>query len=402
MKRAVIVVIDSCGAGAMPDAKEYNDLDSCNTLGNVAKANNGLSLPTFEKMGLGNIIDVMGVAKTDAPIASHGIMSELSKGKDTTTGHWEIAGLVLDEAFKTYPDGFPDELTEKFIKETGCNGILANVPASGTAVIDDFGDEHVKTKFPIIYTSADSVYQIACHVDVIPLETLYKWCEIARKLLDEKDYSVSRVIARPFKGVSGNYTRVSADRRDYSVPPFVPTVLNNVEDAGGQVIGIGKIEDIYVKEGVTHAVHTGTNKQGLDLTLQALNGTLNLDEIAIKKVSANVDKQIIFTNLVDTDMLFGHRNDAKGYGDALVEIDAFMPEILKNISEDDILIITADHGCDPTVPGSDHTREMVPVIVYSPKITPKDLGQRQTFADIAKTVAIWLDVPYDGVGTSLI
>lgn len=402
MKRAVIVVIDSCGAGAMPDAKEYNDLESCNTLGNVAKANNGLNLPTFEKMGLGNIIDVMGVAKTDAPIASHGIMLELSKGKDTTTGHWEIAGLVLDEAFKTYPNGFPDELTEKFIKETGCNGILANVPASGTAVIDDFGDEHVKTKFPIIYTSADSVYQIACHVDVIPLETLYKWCEIARKLLDEKDYSVSRVIARPFKGVSGNYTRVSADRRDYSVPPFVPTVLNNVEDAGGQVIGIGKIEDIYVKEGVTHAIHTGTNKQGLDLTLQALNGTLNLDEIAIKKVSANVDKQIIFTNLVDTDMLFGHRNDAKGYGDALVEIDAFMPEILKNISEDDILIITADHGCDPTVPGSDHTREMVPVIVYSPKITPKDLGKRQTFADIAKTVAIWLDVPYDGVGTSLI
>lgn len=402
MKRAVIVVIDSCGAGAMPDAKEYNDLDSCNTLGNVAKANNGLKLPTFEKMGLGNIIDVMGVAKTDAPIASHGIMSELSKGKDTTTGHWEIAGLVLEEAFKTYPQGFPAELIEKFIQETGCNGILANIPASGTAVIADFGDEHVKTKFPIIYTSADSVYQIACHVDVIPLETLYKWCEIARKLLDEKDYNVSRVIARPFKGVSGNYTRVSADRRDYSVPPFVPTVLNNVEDAGGQVIGIGKIEDIYVKEGITHAVHTGTNKQGLDLTLQALNGTLNLDEIAIKKVSANVDKQIIFTNLVDTDMLFGHRNDAKGYGDALVEIDAFMPEILKNISEDDILIITADHGCDPTVPGSDHTREMVPVIVYSPKITPKDLGKRQTFADIAKTVAIWLDVPYDGVGTSLI
>lgn len=401
MKRAVVIVVDSLGVGAMSDVAEYGDLETCNTLCNVAKANNGLNVPNLEKMGLGNIADVEGVAKVEKTTASYGKMLEVSKGKDTTTGHWEIAGLILDEPFRTYPEGFPEELIDKFIKETGCGGILANKPASGTAVISDFGDEHAKTKYPIVYTSADSVFQIACHVDVIPLETLYKWCEIARRLLDEKNYNVSRVIARPFNGESGNFKRLSVDRRDYSVPPFKPTVLNSIEDNGGYIVGIGKIEDIYVKSGVTHAIHTGSNKEGIELTIQAIKQTLNLKEIEIKNVVDKVEKQLIFTNLVDTDMLFGHRNDAKGYAAAIEEIDRYLPEIIENLTDDDILIITADHGCDPTVPGTDHTREMVPVLVYGKAIDSQNLGTRKTFADVAVTIAEWLDVPYECIGSSL-
>jgi len=405
MKRAVVIVVDSMGIGAMQDAPKYGDLMECNTLVNVAKFNNGLKLPNFEKLGLGNIDNIEGVKPNISPIASFGKMLEVSEGKDTTTGHWEIAGLILEEPFRTYPNGFPQSLIDEFIQKTNCGGVLGNIPASGTAILDNLGDEHVKRGFPIVYTSADSVFQIACHVDVIPLETLHKWCEIAREMLDShsKEHNVCRVIARPFEGTSKNYKRISAGRRDYSVPPNKPTVLNNIVDAGGSVVGIGKIEDIFVKAGVTKAIHTGTNKEGLELTLKALENKLEgEDHLITYKDIKNPDISLIFTNVVDTDMLFGHRNDALGYGKAIEEIDLYLEKILPLITKDDLLIITADHGCDPTVPGTDHTREMIPVLVYNPELKGKDLGIRPTFADIAKTIADWLNVSYDGPGSSLI
>lgn len=393
MKRAIILVIDSMGCGAMPDCAEYNDIPECNTLCNVAKANCGLNLPTMQKMGIGNIGNVEGVAPETDTIAQYGIMQEVSKGKDTTTGHWEIAGLVLDEPFRVYPDGFPSDVVEKFIEQTNCGGILGNYPASGTKIIEDLNDEHQKTKFPIVYTSADSVFQIAVDVDVIPLEELYKMCEIARKIL-VGEHNVSRVIARPYQIVDGKPTRISKDRRDYSVEPPKLTVLNEILAKGGRVVGIGKIEDIYVKSGVSHAIHTGTNKEGLELTLQAVEGSLDLDKIQISSLPPQPNFELIFTNLVDTDMLFGHRNDAKGYGNAIEEIDAFLPKIMNKMTEEDILFITADHGCDPTVPGTDHTREMVPLLVYSKsqefQNKPKNLGTIQSFAYVADEVRKWL------------
>lgn len=391
MKRAIIMVIDSMGIGAMPDCEEFGDIKECNTLKNVCAFNKGLDVPSLELLGLGNIQDFEGINKTAAPIGQYGTLQEKSKGKDTTTGHWEIAGLISEKPFATFPQGFPKELVDKFIEETGCKGILANIPASGTAIIEQLNDEHHKTGFPIVYTSADSVFQIALDTDMIPLETLYKWCEIARKILDEGKYNVARVIARPYKIIDGKPTRISKDRRDYSMAPFGKTVLDKVKDAGAKVIGIGKIEDIFEKAGITHAIHTGSNKEGLELTIKAIDGSLDLDKI--KYPTTNItdnDREIIFTNLVDTDMLFGHRNNAEGYGKAIEEIDEYLEKILPLIGEDDLLIITADHGCDPTVPGTDHTREQVPVLYYSRGIEPKDLGVTKGFDSIAKRVSDWL------------
>lgn len=391
MKRAIIMVIDSMGIGAMPDCEEFGDIKECNTLRNVCAFNKGLDVPSLELLGLGNIQDFEGINKTATPIGQYGTLQEKSKGKDTTTGHWEIAGLISEKPFATFPQGFPKELVDKFIEETGCKGILANIPASGTAIIEQLNDEHHKTGFPIVYTSADSVFQIALDTDMIPLETLYKWCEIARKILDEGKYNVARVIARPYKIIDGKPTRISKDRRDYSMAPFGKTVLDKVKDAGAKVIGIGKIEDIFEKAGITHAIHTGSNKEGLELTIKAIDGSLDLDKI--KYPTTNItdnDREIIFTNLVDTDMLFGHRNNAEGYGKAIEEIDEYLEKILPLIGEDDLLIITADHGCDPTVPGTDHTREQVPVLYYSRGIQPKDLGVTKGFDSIAKRVSDWL------------
>ena len=391
MKRAIIMVIDSMGIGAMPDCEEFGDIKECNTLRNVCAFNKGLDVPSLELLGLGNIQDFEGINKTATPIGQYGTLQEKSKGKDTTTGHWEIAGLISEKPFATFPQGFPKELVDKFIEETGCKGILANIPASGTAIIEQLNDEHHKTGFPIVYTSADSVFQIALDTDMIPLETLYKWCEIARKILDEGKYNVARVIARPYKIIDGKPTRISKDRRDYSMAPFGKTVLDKVKDAGAKVIGIGKIEDIFEKAGITHAIHTGSNKEGLELTIKAIDGSLDLDKI--KYPTTNItdnDREIIFTNLVDTDMLFGHRNNAEGYGKAIEEIDEYLEKILPLICEDDLLIITADHGCDPTVPGTDHTREQVPVLYYSRGIEPKDLGVTKGFDSIAKRVSDWL------------
>ncbi|MCQ2739650.1 MAG: phosphopentomutase [bacterium] len=386
-KRAIIIVIDSMGIGALSDCAEFGDIPECNTLKNVCNFNNGLNVPNLEKMGLGNIQDFKGINRTSSPIAQYGTLQEKSKGKDTTTGHWEIAGLISEKPFATFPNGFPKELIDKFIRETGCNGILANCPASGTAIIEKLNEEHHLTKFPIVYTSADSVFQIAVDTDIIPIETLYEWCIKARKILDEGNYNVARVIARPYKIIDGKPTRISKDRRDYSMAPPSDTILDKVKKAGAKVIGIGKIEDIFSKAGITHAIHTGSNKEGLELTVKALKGELALSEIKYNDTEIKDEsREIIFTNLVDTDMLFGHRNDAKGYGKAIEEIDKYLTEILPLIGEDDLLVITADHGCDPTVPGTDHTREYVPVLYYSKGIIPTDLGLEKGFDSIANRV----------------
>ena len=391
MTRAIIMVIDSMGIGAMPDCKEFNDVPECNTLKHVCAFNKGLNVPNLEKMGLGNLQDFEGIKKVENPIATYATLVEKSKGKDTTTGHWEIAGIVLDRAFSTFPNGFPQELIDKFIKETNCGGILANCPASGTAIIEKLNDEHHATKFPIIYTSADSVFQIAVDTDLIPLETLYEWCEIARKILTEDDYYVSRVIARPYKVIDGKPTRISKDRRDYSIEPIAPTLLNEVKEENGKVIGIGKIEDIFSKSGITHAIHTGSNKEGLELTLKAIKEELPLEEIAYEKGLEYSDKEIIFTNLVDTDMLFGHRNDPAGYGKAIEEIDEYLTPILEALKEDDMLIITADHGCDPCVEGTDHTREKVPCLIYSKSLPSNgNLGEVNGFDIISTYIREWI------------
>ena len=393
MRRAIIIVIDALGVGALPDAADYGDLPECNTLGNVAKASQGLRLPNLGALGLGNITDIQGVPPVDQPRASYGRMMEVSKGKDTTTGHWEIAGLVLDQPFQVYPQGFPAELLDRFVAETGCGGILGNCPASGTEIIDRHDAEHVASGFPIVYTSADSVFQIACNVDVVPLSKLYEWCEIARRLLTD-EYNVSRVIARPYRRTVAGLKRLNGDRRDLAVIPPGPTILNRIADVGGRVLGIGKIVDIFVGSGITHAVHTSGNTEGLELTILALKGELDVGSLRQSDVTSDgADTEFIFTNLVDTDALYGHRNDPVGYGKALEEIDLAIPRIIESLSNDDLLIITGDHGCDPTVPGTDHTREYVPLIMFSPAILPGPLGTLPSFAWIASTAADWLALP---------
>ena len=390
MSRAIVMVIDSCGIGAMPDCRDFNDIPECNTLRNVCSFNHGLKVPNMEKLGLGNVQDFEGIAKNPDAVGQYGTMQEKSKGKDTTTGHWELAGLVSERPFATFPEGFPQELIEKFIEETGCGGILANCPASGTAIIEQLNDEHHQTKFPIVYTSADSVFQIALDTDLIPLETLYDWCLTARRILDEGNYNVSRVIARPYKIIDGKPTRISKDRRDYSMVPS-RTLLNDIKDVGMKVVAIGKIEDIFSKSGITHAIHTGSNKEGLELTLKAIKEELPLDAIAYPDFKAGENNNyLIFTNLVDTDMLYGHRNNAKGYGEAIEEIDRYLTDIIGQLKEDDLLIITADHGCDPTVTGTDHTREYVPLLVFGQKISPKDLGLINGFDYVAKLIKDWI------------
>ena len=376
MKRAAIIVIDSMGIGAIEDAAQYGDDLSCNTLCNLAKATGGLNVPNLEKLGLGNIKDIEGVKKTDTPLAKYGIMKMKSKGKDTTTGHWEIAGLVLEHPFKTYRE-FPDEIIDEFIKQTGCKGILGNIPASGTKIIEQLHKEHEKTKFPIIYTSADSVFQIAVDIDIIPLETLYGWCKIARKILDDGKWGISRVIARPYQIIDGKPTRIGKFRHDYSVPPPEPTLLNNVVGCGKKVLSIGKIKDIFVNSGISEAIPTGSNKEGLEATLKSIKE---------KKWD------LIFTNLVDTDMLYGHRRDAFGYKGAIEQVDLYLGEILPSLDEDDLLIITADHGCDPTFRGTDHTREMVPVLVYNKNLKGENIGTLPSFTYVSDIVKNWLEI----------
>lgn len=384
MKRIIIVVLDSVGVGELPDAHLYGD-EGSNTLGNTAKAVGGLKMPLAQALGLGNIISIEGIPPTSAPQGAWGKMAEISVGKDTTTGHWELAGLTLTAPFPTYPNGFPPEVLGEFEQRIG-RKTIGNYPASGTAIIEVHGAEHLKTGFPIVYTSADSVFQIAAHEEVVPLATLYEWCAIAREIL-QGEHAVGRVIARPFVGEVGSFKR-TPNRRDYSLAPFQPTVLDALVSAGVPVYGVGKIHDIFAGQGVSASNPTKSNMAGVDGVLQLL-----------KEKQENC---LIFANLVDFDMLWGHRNDPVNYARGLEEFDERLPELLGALQEEDILIITADHGCDPTTPSTDHSREYVPLLVTGPQIKPRDLGIRNTFADVAKTVAHYFAVDYETVGVSFL
>lgn len=402
-RRAFVVVIDGCGIGAAPDAHEFGDQNTCNTLANTARETGGLKLPNMARMGLGNIAPIAGVDTVQQSIGMFGKLQECSNGKDTQTGHWEMMGVVNEIAFPYYPNGFPDDVIQRFVDETGCGGVLCNKPASGTTVLDELAEEHQRTGFPIVYTSGDSVFQIATHEKTTPLETLYKWCEIARKQLQGK-HRVGRVIARPFTGTRGNWKRMSGDRRDYAVPPPSATLLDGLTEQGIGVFGIGKIEDIFTGQGLTHAKHTGSNREGLELTLQSITNEIDYDKIRIAREKPE-HVQFIFTNLVDTDSLFGHRRNAKGYNAALTEIDEWLGKILTSMTEDDLLVISSDHGNDPTAPGTDHTREFVPLLAYSPGLTKgaeMNVGIRDGFTDIAASVADWLGSKWDGPGQSFV
>lgn len=399
-----MVVIDGCGIGAAPDADRFGDGPDCNSLANTARKAGGLKLPNLAKLGLGNIHPIDGVEPVEKAEGFYGKLKERSNGKDTQTGHWEMMGLISSTAFPLYPDGFPDEILDRFISETGCKGILCNKPYSGTEVLKELGEEHQKTGYPIVYTSGDSVFQIACHTDTVPLPTLYRWCEIARAIL-QGPHRVGRVIARPFAGEPGSYYRLG-DRRDYAVPPPAPTLLDAAVASGCGVFGIGKIEDIFARQGITHAKHTGVNKAGIDVTLSAIKGELDLAPLRIVE-GVSDDVRIIFTNLVDTDMVYGHRRNSEGYANALVEVDEGLGRLIGAMSGDDILIVSSDHGNDPTAPGTDHTRELVPILIYSPAFagcaaSPRDLGTREGFVDIAASIACWLGLDWKGPGVSFI
>lgn len=380
--RIVIFIMDSVGIGALPDSEKFGDV-GVNTLGNISKEMGGIKLPNLVKLGLGNIEGIEGVEKSDNPMGAYGRSKEISDGKDTTTGHWEIAGLNISEPFKTYPKGFPDHIINEFKERTG-RDILGNKPASGTVIIEELGEEHLKTGSPIVYTSADSVFQIAAHEEIIPLDELYRMCEIAREMLTGED-QVARVIARPFIGELGSFQRTS-NRRDYSLDPFGKTVLDNAVEKGYEVMAVGKIVDIFNGKGITKSVHTKNNMDGVDKTIDFLKSN---------------EKGIIFTNLVDFDSKYGHRRNAQGYKEALEELDTRIPELIDNLKEDDILIISADHGNDPTYKGTDHTREYVPILVYGSEIkSGVNIGTRETFSDIAATVADLLNIEKTENGTS--
>ncbi|WP_315905879.1 phosphopentomutase [Priestia koreensis] len=384
-KRVFLVVMDSVGIGEAPDAAQYDDKGS-DTLGHIAEHRGGLKMPNMAKLGLSNIREIKGIEKADKPLAFYTKMQEASTGKDTMTGHWEIMGLHIDKPFRVFPDGFPDELLQDLEEKTG-RKIIGNKPASGTEILDELGKEHMETGALIVYTSADSVLQIAAHEEIVPIDELYKICKIARELTLDEKYMVGRVIARPFLGEPGKFTRTS-NRHDYALKPFGRTVMNELKDEKYDVIAIGKISDIYDGEGVTQSLRTKSNMDGMD----KLVDTLSMDFTGLS-----------FLNLVDFDALFGHRRDPQGYGDALEEFDARLPEVFEKLTEDDLLIITADHGNDPVHHGTDHTREYVPLVVYSKKFTEgKEIPLRQTFADIGATVAENFNVKLPEHGTSFL
>jgi phosphopentomutase len=371
--RAIVVVLDSVGVGALADAEDYGDQGS-NTLGNTARVAGGLSMPNLGAMGLGNITDVRGVAPVSAPSCSWGRCAEQSAGKDTTTGHWEMMGMVLTRPFPTYPDGFPAAVMDAFTRVTGL-GWLGNYPASGTAIIQELGAAHVASGKPIVYTSADSVFQIAAHEDVIPVDELYRICRLTRDEVVIGEHAVGRVIARPFIGpnAEGEFTRTHR-RRDFAVEPFEPTVLDTLLTAGVKTHGIGKIGEIFAWRGVCESPHSQNNMHGFD----------NL----VARVKDASDSGFVFANLVDFDMVWGHRNDVEGYARGLEAVDARVPELMGAMIDGDLLIVTADHGCDPTTPSTDHSREYTPLIACVKGVERGlALGTRRTFADIGATVA---------------
>ena len=381
MKRIFLIVLDSCGCGAMPDSPAFGDVD-VHTLRSCAKSPK-LHIPNLLKAGLGNIEGLSFLGATDAPIGAYCRLAEKSMGKDTTIGHWEISGLISPQPLPTYPEGFPDELLNPFREATG-RGILANAPWSGTEVIDAFGQQHQKTGDLIVYTSADSVFQIAAHEELVPPEQLYEYCRIARKLLTGK-HGVGRVIARPFIGEPGSYKR-TANRHDFSLEPPGKTLLDALEEKGLASIGVGKIYDIFAGRGVTEHVYNKSNADGMNHTTNYAKQDFN---------------GLCFVNLVDFDMQFGHRRDIDGYAAALSEFDAWLGEFMKELQPDDVVMITADHGCDPGYTATtDHTREYVPLLVLGEKVKPANLGTRDSFADIAATIAQMLQVDYETPGQS--
>ncbi|MDE5994131.1 MAG: phosphopentomutase [Oscillospiraceae bacterium] len=379
-RRVFLIVLDSCGIGKMPDAHAFGD-KNCNTLKRISKSKQ-FSCNNTAKMGLGNIDGCDYLPKTDNPTAAVGRLTEMSRGKDTTIGHWEIAGVISSKPMPTYPNGFPDEIIEEFSKQTG-RGVLCNKPYSGTEVIKDYGDEHIKTGDLIVYTSADSVFQIAAHEETVPVDKLYEYCRIARKILCG-EHAVGRVIARPFNTVNGEFKRTS-NRHDFSLEPPEETMLDAISQSGKTVYAVGKIYDIFAGCGITEHIFTHSNAEGMQKALEALKKDF---------------EGLCFVNLVDFDMLYGHRQDIDGYANAFAEFDTWIPSFIQNMKQDDILIITADHGCDPGDESTDHSREYVPLIIYGENIKPINLGTMLTFADISATVTDYLEVPFNTVGKS--
>ena len=380
-RRAAILVLDGVGIGAAPDALEYGDGGS-NTLGNLATAVGGLDLPNLEKAGLGRIAQLAGVRHVPVPTAAHGLLEPKSAGKDSTTGHWELAGVRLAHAFPTYPNGFPAEVVAEFATRTG-RPVIGNVAGSGTALIDRYGAEHARIGAWIVYTSADSVFQIAAHERIVPIEELYAACQTARELLVAPN-NVSRVIARPFAGTEGAYKR-TGNRRDFSVAPPEATLIDAILAAGIDRTGVGKVDDLFAGRGISGG-HTAGNAEGVERLMAWLKG----------------GSGFLFGNLVDFDQLYGHRNDIPGFYKALRDFDAALPAITAALREDDLLFITADHGNDPTTPSTDHARENVPVLAFGPRVRPVAIGRRDTFADVGATVAEWLGLPFRGSGRSFL
>ena len=383
-KRIHLIVLDSVGIGEAPDAAVFHD-SGAHTIGHIAE-NMALRLPHLEGLGLGNIADIKGIEKAISSKAYWTKLAEKSAGKDTMTGHWEIAGLQIDTPFRVFPDGFPEELLEKISSYSG-RKIIGNKPASGTAILDELGPEQMETGALIVYTSADPVLQIAAHEGIIPLEELYDICEYTRQITKDDPYMIGRIIARPYTGEPGSFQR-TANRHDYALNPFGKTVLDQLKDNGKDVIAVGKINDIFNGQGITKSIRTKSNMDGVDQLLKIMDEPF---------------EGLSFTNLVDFDALYGHRRDVQGYGEALMAFDARMPEILDQMAEDDLLIITADHGNDPTAPGTDHTREYVPLLVYSKQfVQPGELTTAHHFADISATIADNFDVPQAEHGKSFL
>lgn len=383
VSRVIVIVLDSVGIGELPDAAAFGDVGS-HTLGNMAVAVGGLNVPNMTRMGLGNIAILQGVNPQTEPTAVYGKMAEVSAGKDTTTGHWELMGVQLERPFPLYPHGFPPDVMERFEAAIG-RGTLGNYPASGTVILDELGAEHLATGKPIVYTSGDSVFQIAAHEEIIPIEELYRICHIAREIL-RGEHEVSRVIARPFLGEPGSFQR-TANRHDYSVVPPQPTLLDALKAAGLMVYAVGKINDIFVGQGITDYVTTLDNQDGIDKTIAA--------------IGERRERGLIFTNLVDFDAKYGHRNDPAGYANALAEFDVRLPEILAALADDDVLVLTADHGNDPTTPSTDHSREYVPILITGRPVRPGvNIGVRETFADLAVTIADLFGVSHSFPGQS--
>jgi phosphopentomutase len=369
--KIVFIVLDGIGVGASPDARQYGD-EGTNTVGNTARAVGSLHLPNLQKMGLGNIVDAPGISPLDVLDGCYGKMTERSAGKDSTTGHWELAGIITEKPFPLYPDGFPGELLQKFLAATRCRGYLGNKPASGTEIIKELGDEHVRTGYPIVYTSGDSVFQIAAHEDVIPLDRLYEICSITRREIMVGVHEVGRIIARPFVGPSGAYGRTT-NRRDFAVEAPGVTLLDLLQEQGIKTVGVGKIDDLFCGRGLDEKIHTTSNQEGIRSTLEA---------------AARVRHGFVMVNLVDFDVMYGHRQDPQGMAKALEAFDKELPSLINALSDGDILLLTADHGNDPTDRSTDHSREYVPLLCYvMGGKRGVNLGARPTFADAAKSVA---------------